>query len=466
MLANILNKYPAISEALERYRDRLYRLITRIAHFMLAVGDRFQTAIPREWYLLIVTNASAERRRRLVRIMTCPGVQPIALQYLLGQQSWSADMFDRYPHTDLANCDAIGDFFTAYTGLAHCENGDTFVYSGSATSICAEKGEISRMMGHRRILALGHDEINRRRGRGVNGSLFIHSKMSAPGARSFFFPMTRLSLNQAVSSREVVKMRLMTYLIENYNTIHLAGQWSPHSKTRLAFRSQHLRAFLRPDDFPHSPWRSGNVVLPLTQNIPIGSVQVLGTAESNYLNSAALRSYLQQRLLSDRNVSMPRSLVDQVLLDGNIPNTRRYRDLLTTMWRSLCEEHDIHPWRLDTSKSLNLSILWVAIKRHAEAAGLIEGTDEDGRIQLREFGLNWKEISNIAESIAPPHLRTAFSPINCIWLFTQKRSALFNEEILLRQNWNQLSGKYFFKRAMPLHTHCSCTGRGGGLNNN
>ncbi|GAB0134306.1 homocitrate synthase [Epichloe bromicola] len=177
-LTNIFNKYPAISEALERYRDRLYRLITRIAHFMLAVGNRFQTAIPREWYLLIMTNASAERRRRLVGIMTCPSVQPIALQYLLGQQSSSANMFDRYPHTDLANCDAIGEFCTASTGLARCENGDTFVYSGSATSMCAEKGEISRMMGHGRILALGHHEINRRRERGDKGLLFMDSKMS------------------------------------------------------------------------------------------------------------------------------------------------------------------------------------------------------------------------------------------------------------------------------------------------
>lgn len=50
-------------------------------------------------------------------------------------------------------------------------------------------------------------------------------------------------------------------------------------------------------------------------------------------------------------------------------------------------------------ESLNLSILWVAIKRHAEATGLIDGTDEDGRVQLREFGLNWKEISNIAVDI-------------------------------------------------------------------
>lgn len=115
---------------------------------MLSVGDRFETAIPKKRYLLIVTKASAERRRRLVRIMTC-------------------------------------------------ENGDTFVYSGSPISMCAEKGEISRMMGHRRILALGHDEVNRRRERGGKGPSLHTLKISVLGARSFFFPMTRLSLNQA-----------------------------------------------------------------------------------------------------------------------------------------------------------------------------------------------------------------------------------------------------------------------------
>lgn len=163
---------------------------------------------------------------------------------------------------------------------------------------------------------------------------------------------------------------------------------------------------------------------------------------------------------------MPRSLVDQVLLDGNLPDTQYYRDFLATIWRSLCKEHDIYPWHSDSSKSFVLSILWAAIKRYAEAAGLVESTDEDGRIQLRKFGLNWKEVSKIAESIAPPYLRTAFLPRTCMWLLAQERSAIFNEEILLRQNWDQLSGKYFIKHAIPLHTNCSCTGRGGGLNNN
>lgn len=136
-----------------------------------------------------------------------------------------------------------------------------------------------------------------------------------------------------------------------------------------------------------------------------------GTAitESNYLNSPVLRSYLQQRLLWDRNGSMPRSLVDQVLLDGNIRNTQYYRDFLAIIWRSLCKEHDICPWHSGSSKLFILSILWAAIKRHAKAAGLVESTDEDGRIQLREFGLNWKEASKIAESIAPPYCAQPFS---------------------------------------------------------
>ncbi|KFA54331.1 hypothetical protein S40293_04818 [Stachybotrys chartarum IBT 40293] len=314
-LTNILNKDQAISEAVERYRNRLYRLITRIAQFMLAVGDRCQSAIPREWYLVIIANASAENRQRLVRIITCPGVQPVALQYLLEQRNWPVDLFDGYHHIGLKNCDATGDFFTAYNGLAHCPDGIRFVYSGGVTSMTAEKDEVSRMIGHRKILALGHDEIKRRRASGEKGPIFIHSKMSSPGARSFFFPLTRFSVNPTASGSELVKMHLMTYLIENYNTIHLTGQWSSHSKMQLALRSHHPRSILRPVDFPHSRWLSGNVVLPLTQNFQTGCIQILGAAESTSLSSTDLRDSLQEHLLSDRDSIVSRALIDQVLME-------------------------------------------------------------------------------------------------------------------------------------------------------
>lgn len=40
----------------------------------------------------VVANASVESRKRLVRIMSHPRVQPIALQFLLGQRIWTKDM--------------------------------------------------------------------------------------------------------------------------------------------------------------------------------------------------------------------------------------------------------------------------------------------------------------------------------------------------------------------------------------
>lgn len=88
---------------------------------------------------------------------------------------------------------------------------------------------------------------------------------------------------------------------------------------------------------------NGNVVLPLTQNITIAIIQALGAAESDFLSSTDLRDYLQERLLSNRDSIMPRSLIDQVLLDRTIPNAMRYREKLKSIWRSLCEEHGIFP---------------------------------------------------------------------------------------------------------------------------
>ncbi|RYP06847.1 hypothetical protein DL764_002895 [Monosporascus ibericus] len=68
-----------VLEAIETHKDRLYRVITRTAQFMLSVESRYDSRVHYGWFMLVVANASVESRKRLVRIMSHPGVQRIAL---------------------------------------------------------------------------------------------------------------------------------------------------------------------------------------------------------------------------------------------------------------------------------------------------------------------------------------------------------------------------------------------------
>ncbi len=74
----------------------------------------------RAWFMFTVANASIDCRKRLVRLLTHPSAQPLCLQFLLGRETWSADMFDLLPSIDIEHPKAIGSFFSAYLEVAHC----------------------------------------------------------------------------------------------------------------------------------------------------------------------------------------------------------------------------------------------------------------------------------------------------------------------------------------------------------
>ncbi|KAH7010027.1 hypothetical protein EDB80DRAFT_417858 [Ilyonectria destructans] len=265
-----------VLKAIEAHKDRLYRVITRTAQFMLSFDSQHDSGISYEWFMLIVANASVESRQRLVRIMSHPRVQPIALQFLLGQRIWTKDMFNWYPKTDLHNLGLVDDFFSAYFGVAHCPDA-TSLYSGSATRTKKARkgrtfGEVGRMMDHRRCIALGHDEIVSQRRHGSNSLLFVHEIMTSPDTEFYFFPAARFSTSTNISPEGSYKARALTLLIENCNAVLVAGAWPTESSRSQAGeancqRSHILRNLLQPADFPEPPWRSANKVLPITQGM-------------------------------------------------------------------------------------------------------------------------------------------------------------------------------------------------------
>lgn len=143
-------------------------------------------------------------------------------------------MFDGIPATDLANLQSIGDFVSAYIGIAHCKKDGDYAYSGSATWMDPFRqgiGEAYRMDGHRRILSYGHAEIMRRRKAlgSSSGALFIHEKMSSEGTDYFFFPAMRYSVTVDEPKPIHTKSAALALLAENCNTALLASQRIDHA---------------------------------------------------------------------------------------------------------------------------------------------------------------------------------------------------------------------------------------------
>ena len=79
------------------------------------------------------------------------------------------DTFDHFLKIDIDHPWSIGEFLSAYIGIAHCPTEGTYLYNGSGTRFGTlmepnSIGEDSRMyMGHRKVQLFGHEEIVRRR---------------------------------------------------------------------------------------------------------------------------------------------------------------------------------------------------------------------------------------------------------------------------------------------------------------
>jgi len=235
----------------------------------------------RAWFMFTVANASIDCRKRLVRLLTHPSAQPLCLQFLLGRETWSADMFDLLPSIDIEHPKAIGSFFSAYLGVAHCPKDGTSVYDGSGTSSKPEDtlvGEALRICkGHKESLSLGHEEIVRRRANRIDPKVFlIHERMTAPDATSFWVSMTRYAVQDAESINKITAA--LAVMAENCDIIlpgplarprKLLGGDPHHFKINwLCVQSGMILELIRPSSLPDPVWHVTNKMLPLLQNHP------------------------------------------------------------------------------------------------------------------------------------------------------------------------------------------------------
>jgi hypothetical protein len=425
---------------------------------MLAIGSR--RACPSDmqgWFLIIVANASLGSRERLVRLLTHPSAHPLYLQYLLGKDTWTRDIFESIPKIDIENPETIGSFLSAYGGIAHCPD-DTYIYIGSATSTRSRKwqpevGEAKRMYhGHRMVLNRGHDEIVRRRTQTLEPLvLHIHDLMTRPGTERFFsiarWPVT---LDESTNR----KIAALAYLMENYFMIYLGcyakGQpprvGSSHHLRRYWIQSHVILEQLRPPQLPEYPWKGANKILPLLQR-PTPLWALINASSESGPAFAALRTPLLEYFRTTRATWVSKSMKDKFLLESGLQISELpkgfVRHLVHQEYAAILEDHGLDYMTQSRNRMRKLAILWVAITRRAREMELVDGP-LDNRYILEDEGLDWGRISRIALELAPPDLRDMYTKSFCFSQFHGTSTRFFSQQMLYSWNWDRLECKSLY----------------------
>ena len=269
----------------ERFRDWYLDLLTNAACFMLVIQSRERCPIESVgWFIVIIANARKLSRQRpplLLRLLTHCNILSRDVQFALGRDNWTWDMFDYLPHIDLQKPESIGDHFSSYLGVTYTPDKDgnlTDLYNGSATCVLPNEGlvgEAARMIsGHRRTLEFGYDGIcRRRRDHNIENhkELFIHEKMAFPGAKYFFITAAHYPIISSQCLRN--KAKVLTVFAESLvmillGTICKGNKQLPRraSLKQMAMMVQDISAQLRPQGIPQPQWGGTNKLRPTFQS--------------------------------------------------------------------------------------------------------------------------------------------------------------------------------------------------------
>ena len=417
---------------------------------MLAIDSKNADFSFKCWLRFIIANASNESRQRLVRLFTHSSIQALHLQYLLGMKEWTADMFDLIPRLQIGNPMTIGHFFSAYVGIAHCRDG-TYAYSGSASGLYSGYGlvgEAARMYdGHRPILSLKESEIKRRRSDPDDTEvLYIHEKMGeATAAGRFFFSAPRfpVQFDKTIDDKTAVLAQLgencnMILLgchstqrprSHNYHKIRLVEQlWA---KSGLALNA------IRPLSLPDSPWKGANKILPIFQK----SYALLRIVRLPYTRDERLKSRLLEHFDKTCAQQLSRSVIEGFISEFDLPNNDSSKVIIVGEYTSILKGHGLQYMSRYRRWLKNLTIIWFAVIQHANESGLVEGPNNN-RYVLHEAGIDWTQISQIAQKITSSDSAAMYSKEFCFWNFHETYNRHFKEMIVYEWNWKRLEGEH------------------------
>lgn len=359
-------------------------------------------------------------------------------------------MFDFVSQIDIGHPEAIGSFYSAYVGVARGPEDRTFIYSGSATSAKPAGslvGEAARMYyGHEQILSLGHREIVRRRAHEQTGAaLYIHERMTAPGASRFFISMTRYPVKFAESIDRTTTA--LAILAENYSMI-LLGSYARgealqiHNPDydflrKLFLQSRTILDLIRPASLPHPQWQGAKKMLPLLQCSPA----LWNLSHRANSLSVALKARLLDHFLTTRAEDISGSVRNKLLSECGLPATESSRLAVRQGYAAILKDFGLEYETRHRKWLRTLAILWIAIITQAKRTGLVSNPRDDC-YTIQEDGLDWGGVSRLAQSAAPPESKDQYTKNFCYRLFYRESSRYFNQQMLYWWNWDRVEGEF------------------------
>lgn len=79
--------------------------LTRYAFGAVRSYDRLMIGI--DWLKLLIANAAPESQEQVCRILYHASIQPLGMQYALGQKTWTTDLFDLFPRLNIYNLNSL-----------------------------------------------------------------------------------------------------------------------------------------------------------------------------------------------------------------------------------------------------------------------------------------------------------------------------------------------------------------------
>lgn len=403
-----------------------------------------------DWLKLLIANAAPESQERVCRILHHASIQPLGMQYALGQERWTTDLFDSFPQLDIHDLNSLNNCFSQYRGICHTADA-TWVYEGSATS-CAMSPDNQPLypLGEARRMYHGHRNSLKK----TEPPLFIHRLMMTPQSESFFISSVRFPIMQAGIPR--AKVQTLTILSEIMSMILLGTTLPERSKPEpvksyyrsLARMSQLITAAVRPKDAPIPPWRGANKLLPLLQHpLPVYALIHIDPSWSK-LKNLLIDHWEMTQAQSLGQESLDRLIAKVGMTDFSVTIREDVQDAYRQITATAMELKE----NRETAFAIKL-FLWVALIQHAEAFELVSGP-VNGAYILNVQALDWTEISRIARSLVKNHpdpdfksyWLPHFSKYSCFKRFSNPHQAdrslhSINGAFLYKSNWDRLRGE-------------------------
>lgn len=451
-------------ENLQRCYDRLYSTLLKHMQYALLASNKVEAnrrLMTSEMWRLMVANSCHEQIKLILKLFLDPRVIPYERQYLMGKRVWTCETFSKSGRIDL---DEISSMLAGLWGVYRIRvlvNGFLFQYSGSSVSM---DGWSCRWLTHRDTIALGSEEIVRRRQSASTEVLFIHFLCSLPGAVWSIHEVARFPLLH-FPPKVVWLLKHFIHLFESVLMVfegNLDGNYKcefpGHSRrARWDGRGTELLAkALSPADAPEISHKGANRALAMSQCC--SKVTFNNQEETNQWKQIyeILRDVFQA---TKSNYLSAFDCINTIKIAESrygivLQNSHKLRLKLRSCYRVVLKKHDVPPGDAHDGRLHQLYPLLVVLKQQLEENGWVSKKPIDGFYQIsrRRFSFDWEQISKKTQAIAKESKREFYTPERCCatWreLFSKGRTIL-GRLLLFESNWEKFTSESPSSESIP-----------------